>query len=100
MCPSLVCPISARPRPRTWYYLRDGKKKKSELGLDVAFKFEGGWETGKVFMQETSKRNLGFFSIKVPGNQGYTLYDLKKETVDIQHALGNSCEGGVGLEWR
>jgi hypothetical protein len=46
-----------------------------------------GWETGKVFMQETSKRNLGFFSIKVPGSQGYTLYDLKKETYSTRWVI-------------
>lgn len=71
----------------TTKYLRDGKKKKSELGLDVAFKFEGGWQTGKIFMQETSKRNLGFFSIKVPGSQGYTLYDLKMETYSTRWVI-------------
>jgi hypothetical protein len=43
--------------------------------------------TGKVFMQETSKRNLGFFSIKVPGSQGYTLYDLKKETYSTRWVI-------------
>jgi hypothetical protein len=33
----------------------------------------GGWETGKVYMQETSKKNLGFprfFSIEVPAARG------------------------------
>ena len=38
-------------------------------------------------MQETSKRNLGFFSIKVPGSQGYTLYDLKKETYSTRWVI-------------
>jgi hypothetical protein len=49
---------------------------------EVACKFLGGWERGTVHMQEKSekKRSKGYFSIKVSGQTGWTLYDLKRET--------------------
>lgn len=42
---------------------------------EVACKFFGGWEKGTVHMQERSKANAGFFSIKVPSKSGWMLYD-------------------------
>lgn len=59
----------------------------------VACKSLNGWDRGTVHMQETSKRNKGLFSIKVPswGRAGWLLYDLKKDTYKKDWVLLDRC---------
>jgi len=50
---------------------------------EVAVKLVSGWERGSVHVQEKSKVNKGYFSIKVPGQRGWILYDLKRENYGV-----------------
>ena len=72
-----LCPGVPAMCPQTSSYL---KKR------EVAFKLASGWECGSVHVQEKSKANKGYFSIKIPGKTGWILYDLKKETYGVDKA--------------